>query len=154
MDDITIARLFHVLAVVMWIGGVAFVTTVIFPSIRRNHPPAERLAAFHRIEQHFARQAAIWVIVAGASGFWMVYRADMWDRFGDAHYWWMYAMVGLWLIFFAMLFIIEPLFLHRHMAASAEPERDFDRMERMHRLLLAFAVVAILGAVAGSHGLI
>jgi uncharacterized membrane protein len=154
MDDITIARLFHVLAIVMWIGGVAFVTTVIFPSIRRNHPPAERLAAFHRIERHFARQAAIWVVVAGASGLWIIYRADMWDRFGDTHYWWMYAMVGLWLIFFAMLFIIEPLFLHRHMAASAGPEKDFDRMERMHRLLLAIAVATILGAVAGSHGLI
>ena len=154
MDDITLARLFHVLAVVMWIGGVAFVTTVIFPSIRRNHPPAERLAAFHLIEQHFARQAAFWVAVAGASGLWMVYRAEMWDRFADARYWWMYAMVGLWLIFFVMLFIIEPLILHQRMAASTQPARDFDRMERMHRLLLALAVITILGAVAGSHGLI
>jgi hypothetical protein len=27
------------------------------------------------------------------------------------------------------------------------------RMERMHRLLLAISLIALLGAVAGSHGL-
>ena len=33
MDDFIIARALHVLAVLMWIGGVAFVTMVLFPSI-------------------------------------------------------------------------------------------------------------------------
>ena len=33
MDDFTIARALHVLAVVAWIGGVAFVTTVLMPSM-------------------------------------------------------------------------------------------------------------------------
>jgi uncharacterized membrane protein len=33
MDDITLARAVHVLAVVHWMGGVAFVTLVILPAI-------------------------------------------------------------------------------------------------------------------------
>ncbi len=154
MDDLTLARALHVLAIVLWIGGVGFVTTVVMPSIRRLHPPAERLAAFHRIERHFAPQARLWVLLAGASGFWMVHRYDMWDRFAEAEFWWMHAMVGLWAVFAAMLFVIEPLFLHGHMDNSATPSADFGRMEWVHRVLLAIGLITILGAAAGSHGLI
>jgi hypothetical protein len=39
------------------------------------------------------------------------------------------------------------------MAASPDPAADFARMERMHRLLLAASVIALIGAVGGSHGL-
>jgi hypothetical protein len=123
------------------------------PSVRGTYPPDDRLAAFHRIEGRFAPQARLWVLLAGLSGFWMVYRGQMWDRFADLHFWWMHAMLCLWLIFAAMLFVIEPLFLHRRMAESVRPAADFRRMEWMHRVLLALAVVTVLGAVAGSHGL-
>lgn len=153
MDDFIVSRALHVLAIVPWIGGVAFVTTVVMPSIRRHHPPEERLAAFHRIEERFVWQARLWVLLAGASGLWMIYRAQMWDRFVDPHFWWMHAMVGLWLFFALMLFVIEPLVLHRRMTASTDPERDFARMERMHRILLTLALATVLGAVGGSHGL-
>lgn len=153
IDDFTIARIVHVIAVLMWIGGVAFVTTVILPAIRRDQSAPDRLAAFHRIENGFARQARIWVLLAGASGFWMVWRTVMWNRFADARFWWMWAMLLLWLAFALMLFVLEPLFLHRRMAASPDPQGDFRRMEKMHRLLLAAATIASIGAIGGSHGL-
>ena len=102
MNDFILARAFHVLAVLMWIGGMAFVTTVLLPSVRRSVPPEERLAAFHRFEGRFAPQAAFWVLLAGASGFWMTYRADLWSRFADPEYWWMHAMVAVWLVFTTM----------------------------------------------------
>lgn len=153
MDDFTIARIIHVVAVLMWIGGVAFVTTVIMPSIRRDQEASTRLNAFHRIENGFAWQAQIWVLLAGASGFWMTYRADMWSRFAEMHYWWMWAMLLVWLIFALMLFVLEPLFLHKRMAASPDPQKDFQRMEWMHRLLLVASILATIGAVGGSHGL-
>ena len=152
MNDFILARAFHVLAVLMWIGGMAFVTTVLLPSVRRSVPPEERLAAFHRFEGRFAPQAAFWVLLAGASGFWMTYRADLWSRFADPEYWWMHAMVAVWLVFTTMLFVIEPLFLHKRMEASPDPARDFARMERLHWVALAVSLVTLLGAVAGSHG--
>ena len=34
MTDIVLARVVHVLAVVLWIGGVGMVTTVLLPAIR------------------------------------------------------------------------------------------------------------------------
>lgn len=153
MDDFTLARVIHVVAVLLWIGGVAFVTLVVMPTVRSGYPPETRLAAFHRIEGRFAPQARIWVLLAGASGLWMTWRADMWSRFADPHFWWMHAMIAVWLIFAVMLFLIEPLILHRRMKASRTPEADFQRMERMHRILLALSLLVVAGAVGGSHGL-
>jgi uncharacterized membrane protein len=154
MDDFTLARVLHILAIVPWIGGVAFVTTVLMPAIRRNNPPNARLAAFERFEAGFAWQARFWVALAGLSGLWMIHRADLWSRFADVRFWWMHAMVALWAFFAVMLYLVEPLALHRHMKQSETPERDFARMERMHRILLLAALLTVVGAMAGAHGLI
>ena len=154
MDDFSLARVVHVVSVVMWIGGVAFVTTTAMPAIRAAEPPERRLAAFHRFERRFVWQARIWVLLAGASGVWMTQSGGLWDRFSDPGFWWMHAMVAVWLVFFAMLFVIEPLVLQRRMTASSQPEQDFDRMERMHRVVLALALTAVIGAAAGSRGLL
>jgi len=153
MDDFTLARVVHVIAVLMWIGGVAFVTTVVMPAIRRDHAAEARLTAFHRFEGSFAPQAQVWVALAGLSGLWIVWRADLWARFASADFWWMTAMLLVWLVFATMLFVLEPLFLHRRMLASTTPAADFRRMEIMHRVLLLASLVATGGAVGGSHGL-
>ena len=39
LSDIVLARVMHVLAVVLWIGGVGMVTTVLLPSIRLSRTP-------------------------------------------------------------------------------------------------------------------
>ena len=108
MDDVTIARAIHVISVVLWIGGVAFVTTVLLPAIRCLEPPRERMRLLEQIEQRFAWQARISTSIVGLTGFYMIYRVDLWDRFRYSAYWWMDAMVGVWLVFVA-----EPFILHR-----------------------------------------
>jgi uncharacterized membrane protein len=153
-DPFTLVRCLHVVAIVGWIGGVWFVTFVVMPAIARSEAPANRLAAFHRIEQGFAPQAKLWVLLAGASGFWMTHQANLWSRFADPGYWWMQAMLVLWTIFAVMLFVAEPLVLHRRMAASPSPEADFAKMVVAHRVLSLAALVTVLGAMAGAHGLL
>lgn len=153
MDDLVFARAVHVIAVLFWIGGVGFVTWVLMPTLQVTEQPQDRLVRFQQIENRFSWQARLWVLLAGASGFWMVERAEMWSRFSEARFWWMHLMVALWAIFTVMLFIIEPLHLHRHLARCAQPEADFKRMMRLHQLLLGIGIVTILGAVGGSHGL-
>lgn len=95
MDDFTLARVIHVIAIVAWIGGVAFVTLVIMPMLTAKEAPEKRLARFAEIEGGFAWQARIWVLLAGISGFWMVWRADLWSRFATPGFWWMHAMVAV-----------------------------------------------------------
>lgn len=154
MDDFALARVVHVASVVLWIGGVYFVTCVAMPTIRKSTAADARLSAFHALEASFAWHARIWVAFAGASGLWMIHLGDMWSRFLDLHFWWMHAMVALWIVFAMMLFVIEPIFLHRRMMQSATPEADFARMESAHRILLILALISVIGAVSGSHGLL
>ncbi|HXX10290.1 MAG TPA: hypothetical protein VEK05_02150, partial [Burkholderiales bacterium] len=96
MDDRILARVLHMLGVVLWIGGVAMVTTVLLPATRRFKAPEERVQFFERIESGFAGQARWTVLITGLSGFYLVYVLDAWDRFRHATYWWMHAMVLLW----------------------------------------------------------
>jgi uncharacterized membrane protein len=154
MDDLTGARALHVVFVVLWIGGVAFVTTVLLPAIRRLKTPRERIQLFEQIERRFAWQARISTLIVGLTGFYMLCRFDMWDRFRHAAYWWIDAMVAVWLAFSLMLFIVEPFNLHRRLMgrSEAEPQTAFRRVEWLHRILLIISLVTVLGAVMGSHG--
>ncbi len=149
-----IARALHLLGVVLWIGGVGFVTTVLLPSVRRMKSAEERVAFFEAVEGRFAWQARGTTLLVGASGFYMTWAWDLWDRFHDPSYWWMTAMVLVWLIFTGMLFVAEPLFLHRWFQERARmrPASTLRIIEAMHWVLLILSLVTVAGAAAGSHG--
>lgn len=155
MDDIAIARAIHVLAVVVWIGGVAMVTAVVLPLVRRVGDPAKRLSLFEAVERRFIWQARIATLLVAASGFYMVDRLDLWRGFRSLEFWWMDAMVGLWLVFAAILFVGEPLILHRRMQRRAltAPDSTFAALHWLHWVLLGLSVVTVLAAVAGSSGM-
>jgi uncharacterized membrane protein len=154
IDDVAIARALHVLAVVIWIGGVSMATTVMLPAVRRGDLGKDPLRAFDAIEHRFVWQARFAVLVVGLSGLYMIWRLDLWDRFQSATFWWMHAMVGVWFLFAFFLFVAEPLILQRHFRrwAAAHPEAAFARLHRAHWVLLVLSLVTIFGAVAGSHG--
>jgi uncharacterized membrane protein len=154
MDYAIIARALHVLGIVLWIGGVGFVTTVLLPAVRRTKTPEERVAFFEAVERRFAWQARVTTLLVGGSGLYLIHAWKLWERFTRPAYWWMHAMVLVWVVFTVMLFIAEPLILHRRLleAARQRPEATFRRIERMHWVLLTISLVTVLGAVAGSHG--
>jgi uncharacterized membrane protein len=153
-DDATIARALHVFGVVLWIGGVGFVTTVLLPTVRRMKDPQDRVAFFEKVEARFAWQARGTTLLVGASGVYMAYAFDLWDRFTQPAYWWMHAMVFVWAVFTVMLFVAEPLFLHRWflVRAARKPAETFRLIQVMHWILLAISLVTVLGATMGSHG--
>lgn len=154
MDWITIARALHLIAIVHWIGGLAMVTLVILPGIMRM-PQERRLETFLAIEERFAGQAKVSVTMAGLTGLYMVHGLVAWERFLDPGYWWMHAMVLVWVIFTFMLFVAEPLFLHTQVVrmAKRDPAATFALMLRAHRILLALATVTVGGAALGAHGM-
>ncbi|MBM3732931.1 MAG: hypothetical protein FJW24_05615 [Acidimicrobiia bacterium] len=154
MDDVVVARALHVVGVVLWIGGVAFVTTVLLPAVRETRDPAERAAFFEKVEKRFAVQARFTTLLVGATGLHLLVRWDLWHRFADPAFWWMHGMVAIWAIFTFVLFAAEPLFLRRWFAVRAKerPERIFALIERFHWVLLTAGLLVVLGAVAGSHG--
>lgn len=153
-DDLALARALHILGVVIWIGGVSMATTVALPAVRRGALGEDRLAAFHAFESRFVWQARTAVLIVGLSGYYMIERLDLWWRFADIQFWWMHAMVFVWALFFLLLFVGEPLVLHRYFPqwARRDPERAFAVLHGVHVALLALAIVTTFGAVAGSHG--
>ena len=154
MDELAVARALHVLAVVIWIGGVWMATTVVLPAARRGDLGPDLLKAFEAVEHRFVWFARTAVIIVGLSGFYMLWQLDLWYRFQLASYWWMHAMVGVWLLFTFILFIGEPLILRRHLHrwAAGRPKLALTWLNRLHWVLLTLSVITILGAVAGSHG--
>ena len=148
------ARALHVVGVLFWIGGVAFVTTVLIPSLKKITNTDDRLALFEQLEGKFGLQAKIATLLTGLSGYYMLEVMNAWDRYLQPQFWWMHLMTLVWAIFTLVLFVFEPLFLHqlfREMAIK-NSDKTFARLHLMHIVLLTLSVVAVLGAVVGSHG--
>jgi len=102
MNELTLARIIHLLGVVLWIDGVAMITTVLLPVTAKMHSVAEKIEFFEYIENRFAAQARFTTLITGLSGFYMVYILDAWNRFTELRYWWMHAMVISMATFYAI----------------------------------------------------
>ena len=61
------ARALHIAAVVFWIGGVAFVTTVLIPALKKISDTNDRLELFEKLEGKFGFQAKITTLITGLS---------------------------------------------------------------------------------------
>jgi len=154
-DWTIVARAAHVLGVVIWIGGVGFVTAVLLPAIRAMEDPHHQANIFEHLESKFAWTARAMVLLVGISGLYMLWALDLWDRFIVLQFWWMHAMVAIWTVFAAILFIAEPLFLHQRFKQKVrtDPQGTFKVVQRLHWALLAASLITVAGAVAGAHGL-
>jgi|TARA_B100001971_G_scaffold33041_1_gene27521 uncharacterized membrane protein len=154
LNEFALARVIHVLAVVLWIGGVAMVTTVLIPIIRTTPSDANAVEMFERFEKRFAWQAKFVILIAGGSGFYMLDLIDAWNRYSEPRFWWIHAMTIVWALFMFVLWVAEPLFLHRLFKkhARTNPEKTFVFVHGFHMVLLTLSLVTIAGAVAGSHG--
>lgn len=119
-----------------------------------HEAPAERVMFFETVERGSALQARIATLVTGASGLYLVYRFDLWQRFALIEFWGMHAMVPVCALFTLLLFVLEPLLLHRWFSERVrrDPESAFTLVARLHWVLLGMSLVTVAGAVAGSHG--
>lgn len=155
MEAWAIARVLHVIGVVLWIGGVAMVTLILLPAVRRLQA-GDALPFFEQVEHGFAGQSRWTTVLVGATGFYLMHALGLWHRFADPRYWWMGAMVLVWALFTLMLFVLEPRYLHSWFSARAQrdPQGTLTLVQNMHRWLLALSLLTIAGAVAGAHGVL
>lgn len=153
-DVFVFARSLHIIGVVLWIGGVAFVTTVLIPSLKRISASENRLALFERLENKFSFQAKIATLITGLSGLYMLFFMDAWSRYLELQFWWLHLMTFVWFLFTLVLFVLEPLFLHQwfHQKATENSDAAFMKLHTMHIILLLISLISVFGAVAGSHG--
>jgi uncharacterized membrane protein len=154
IDDFALARALHLLALVHWIGGVTMVTTIVLPRARALADARAALNAFEAFEGRFATQARFSILLAGLSGFYMLHKLQAWARLLDPAFWWLVLMVAVWVVFAFMVFVLEPLIVHRlfHDYALRDKERVFALAIWLHAGALTVACVAIAAGVLGAHG--
>ncbi len=153
MDEFAIARALHVIAVVMWIGSVSFTTFIILPVLRRGADAGESTSTFEQIEARVARQAKYTTQITGLTGLYMLYVLDAWQRLLDPAYWWVHAMIFIYVVFTVVIFILEPLLLHKwfEKQARSDPKCVLGLIFRAHIVLITLSFVTIAAAVIGVH---
>ena len=154
MNEFVLARVIHVLCVILWIGGLAMVTTILLPVTISMPSEEKRTEFFKRFKKRFAAQARYTTLFTGLSGFYMVHILDAWSRFTEPRYWWMHSMVIIWLLFMFMLYVMEPRILHSKIKKQTQQNSNtvFIAMQRKHWILLLLSLITVIGATAGSHG--
>jgi uncharacterized membrane protein len=154
LDDFALARAIHILALVHWIGGLSAVTTIILPRARALPDAKDAVAAFEAFERRFAQQVRVSILLVGLSGFYMILKLDGWDRFGRLSFWWLDLMVAVWVLFALMVYILEPLVIHRlfHDFAFRDKHRAFALATRLHVVALCVSAFAVTAGVLGALG--
>ena len=84
----------------------------------------------------------------------MVYRLDAWSRFQYLSFWWLDLMVAVWTVFAIMIYVLEPLVVHRwfHAFALRDKDRAFSLATRLHAIALTVSTIAIAAGVIGAQG--
>ena len=65
LSEFAVAMVIHVLAMVLWVGGVGMVTTVVIPIVRRLSADANTVEMSEAIQKGFAWKARFMVPIAG-----------------------------------------------------------------------------------------
>jgi hypothetical protein len=148
--ELGLFRAIHIVSVVVWLGGVGFVTTTLLPVIRRDWPEDEQSEIFARFARRFAGQARATVGLAGLSGLWLAYRLGYLSRRGFELPWWLVAMALVWAAFSAMLYL-RPALTAALSRLTARKPRTLASVELVHRFLLAASLFTIAAAIVGVH---
>lgn len=153
IESFILARVAHIVGVVIWIGGVFFVTFVLLPALK-NFPLNERLSVFERLEHRFGYWARLAIIMVGISGLLLANQIGFWQRLAEKQLWPIHLMLFVWLIFFIMLFVLEPFIVHKlfHRYASEKPIQAIKVATVIHWVLCGLSFTAIIGGVMLAHG--
>lgn len=151
-------HIIHLLAVIIWIGGLAFITMLVLPMIIKMPEPLQKVLFFQRIERKFAPLARVYNLIVGISGFVMIFTAGwhrmMFSREGIL----ILVMTVVWFFWAVMLFGLEPVIIKKlleRLSKSGQPmeiETIFARMQKLHWVLLAISLVAVTAGAAFAHG--
>jgi len=154
----SILHLIHVLTVIIWIGGLAFITMLVLPMIIGMPDALQKVLFFQRIEHRFAPRARIFSATVVISGLIMMFstgwHAMLFTKRGIP----LLVMLVIGLFWIVMLFGLEPRIIKRMLANLAksgekmEIETVFNRMNRLHWVLFIVSLIASAAGVIFAHG--
>ena len=153
----TLIHIIHLLTVIIWIGGLSFITIIVIPMLIRWDDPLQKAITFQSIEHRFAPIARVYNIITGVTGFVMVYLTGWHKLYFTARGLPLLIMTIIWLIWFVMLFGLEPLIVKKMLdrmvksGVKMEIEAVFTRMNTMHWVLLTISLAASVAGIVFAH---
>ncbi len=136
----------HILAVIIWIGGVSFVTLVTFPMIMRMDKSLEMVMMFQGTEHRFGKIAKTMVVLAGLSGLYLLNAKG----FSTA----VWIMIVLWAVYASLLFGLEKL-MFKKLFSKPEDQSDmkkvFNFLQVFHWVVLGLSFFAVAAGVFEAH---
>jgi len=143
----------HVIGVVLWIGGVAFVTMVVFPMILRMENSLEKVLFFQGVEHRFAKIAKTSVFVVGLTGALLLRVTGEWNILFKAAGIGPTLMTIVWLFYVLILMFEGRLF---KAIFKGETQQDtakvFFRLSAFHWVILGLSLLAVGVGVWAGHG--
>jgi uncharacterized membrane protein len=143
----------HVLGVVVWIGGVAFVTMIVFPMITKMEDSFEKVLFFQGIEHRFAGIAKSAVVVVGLTGGWLLYITGEWRILFSVAGIGPTLMLIVWM-FYLFVLLFEGRIFKMIFKGSAQQDsiKIFSLLSRFHWVVLGLSLLTIGVGVWAGHG--
>ncbi|MDA8423122.1 MAG: hypothetical protein M0Z89_07280 [Nitrospiraceae bacterium] len=143
---LTILLIIHVICVIVWIGGVTFVTTVIFPMMYRTEGSLEKALLFQGVEHRFSAMVKWLIAIVGITGFWMLYAKYGFAVLAQAHGIGVVIMIFAWALYTTVLLSERKIFAR----IFADPQKiDMDQALKLINIMHWFLLVVSYSAVAG-----
>lgn len=142
----------HVVTIVLWIGGVAFVTIIIFPMLLRMEDSLEKVLLFQRVENKFARQARSYAWMAGITGGILLYLTGQYSILFTLNGLGVTIMLLVWLIYTFILTFEKRIFK----VLFSQPEKldtskVFRRLNLFHWFIMGLSLLAVFVGVYSGH---
>lgn len=148
----------HLLTVILWIGGLAFVTIIVLPMAIKTPDALQKVLLFQRVEHRFAKIARAYNLITGISGFAMMFlmgwQKVLFTRPGIP----LTFMMLVWIFWFVMLFGLEPLIIKKMLenmakgGAKMDIDSIFGRLNKMHYMMVAISLAASAAGAMVAHG--
>lgn len=151
-------HIIHLLTVILWIGGLTFVTMIVLPMAIKTPDALQKVLLFQRVEHRFAKIARFYNLLTGVSGFVMLFMTGwhraLFTRAGIP----LTVMTLVWVFWFVMLFGLEPVIIRKMLdnMAKGGTKMDIDavfiRLNRLHYFMVAISLAASAAGALVAHG--
>ncbi len=137
----------HVLSVVIWIGGVAFVTAIVLPVLTRMEDSMAKVSFFIGFEKRFQLLAKILVVIVGATGIILFFHRGGFVSLNQEETLLLGYKFFIWLFYFALLFGAEKRLIATLISPKTPPDRAFRRLSVFHWVVLILSLIAVVGGI-------
>jgi uncharacterized membrane protein len=143
---LTILLIIHVIGVIVWIGGVAFVTMVIFPMMYRTEGSLEKALLFQGVEHRFSGIVRWLIVIVGGTGFYLLSAKYGFSILSTQR------GLGILIMLFAWTFYTVVILSEKKIFGKIDMDKALTMINAMHWVLLTVSFSAVAAGIWFAHG--